>query len=224
MAYVAGGEFMMGSANGDEYERPPHKVTVRAFYVDEYEVTCQEYARFVKAEKYAAPPGWRNGQYPPNAAKRPVTGVNWDDANAYANWAGKKLPTEEQWEFAARGPEGRAYPWGNEWKAGMANASGGSGGMSDVGAFKEGIAPSRAYDMIGNAWEWTASDLKPYPGGRFSSKPSGDMKVIRGGSWKEGREATATYRGYLLARGGKDYSATGFRCVREAAEVLTTQK
>lgn len=222
MSYVAGGEFQMGSATGDEYERPPHQVAVRPFFIDKYEVTCEEYARFVKATSHAAPPGWRNGQFPAGAAQQPVTGVNWDDANAYAKWAGKRLPTEAEWEFAARGTDGRLYPWGKEWKVGMANASGGAGGgIADVGTFK-GVSPFEAYDMIGNAWEWTGSDLKPYPGGQLASRPAGELKVIRGGSWLEGQEVTATFRGYLLARGSKDYSATGFRCVQDATGKLPT--
>ncbi|MGB9179747.1 MAG: SUMF1/EgtB/PvdO family nonheme iron enzyme, partial [Pyrinomonadaceae bacterium] len=216
--YVPGGEFTMGSDGGDAYERPPHKVTVKPFFIDAYEVTCEEYARFVKTIGRAPPPNWPGGQYPQGTARHPVTGVTWDDAVAYARWIGKRLPTEEEWEFAARGSDASLiYPWGREWKAGLANASNVSGGgLVDVGTFK-GVSPFGAYDMVGNAWEWTASDLKPYPGGQLPVAPMGDLKVIRGGSWKERPEkATATYRGYLLARGSKDYSATGFRCAMEA--------
>jgi formylglycine-generating enzyme required for sulfatase activity len=215
MAYVAGGEFMMGNASGDEYERPPHKVAVKAFYIDQYEVTCEEYAHFVKATGRTPPPGWRNGQYPAGAAQQPVTGVNWDDANAYAKWAGKRLPTEEEWEFAARGTDGRLYPWGQEWKVGMANASGASGGgLADVGTFK-GLSPSGAYDMVGNAWEWTASDLKPYPGGQLLEQEPRGLKVIRGGYWGSRiTKATTTFRRGWPANGGDDYANTGFRCVR----------
>jgi formylglycine-generating enzyme required for sulfatase activity len=215
MVYVAGGEFTMGNASGDEYERPPHKVTVKAFFIDQYEVTCEEYARFVKATGRTPPLGWRNGQYPAGAAQQPVTGVNWDDANAYAAWAGKRLPTEEEWEFAARGTDGRLYPWGKEWKVGMANASGASGGgIADVGTFK-GLSPSGAYDMVGNAWEWTASDLKPYPGGQLSEPELAGLKVIRGGYWGSRiTKATTTFRRGWPANGGDDYTNTGFRCVR----------
>jgi formylglycine-generating enzyme required for sulfatase activity len=222
MAYVPGGEFIMGSASGDDFERPPHRVMVRPFFIDLYEVSCADYARFVEQTGHAPPPGWHGGQYPQGAASRPVTGVSWDDAVAYAKWANKRLPTEEEWEFAARGTDGRPYPWGKEWQAGMANAGGGGGGLTDVGAFK-GVSPFGLYDMVGNAWEWTADDLRPYPGGQWPVTPQGALKVIRGGSWREGSgQATATYRGYLLARGSKDYSATGFRCAQDAASVLST--
>jgi formylglycine-generating enzyme required for sulfatase activity len=90
-----------------------------------------------------------------------------------------------------------------------------------VGTFK-GASPAGAYDMVGNVWEWTNSDLKPYPGGQLQGAPSGELKVIRGGSWKEGPEqATTTYRGYLFARTSKDYSATGFRCVKDVTPAIS---
>src|SRR5690349_20022879 len=113
MAYIPGGEFQMGSNDGDELERQQHKVTVRPFFIDLYEVTCEDYEKFLKASSHRPPPSWKNQNYPPGAAHKPVTDVNWDDANAYAQWAGKRLPTEEEWEFAARRTDGRRYPWGN---------------------------------------------------------------------------------------------------------------
>src|SRR5262249_39926168 len=105
---------------------------------------------------------------------------------------------------------------GEKWNEQMANVgSGASRGIADVGSFK-GASPVGAYDMSGNVWEWTTSDLKPYPGGHLPDTAKGDLKVIRGGSWREGpAQATTTYRGYLLARTSKDYSATGFRCVKD---------
>jgi formylglycine-generating enzyme required for sulfatase activity len=220
MVYLPGGEFIMGNAGGDDFERPPHRVSVKPFFIDIYEVTCADYARFIEQTGHAPPPGWRGGQYPQGSAQRPVTGVSWDDAVAYAKWANKRLPTEEEWEFAARGTDGRLYPWGKEWQAGMANAGGvANGGLADVGVFK-GVSPFGVYDMVGNAWEWTANDLQPYPGGRLPHVPQEALKVIRGGSWQESQDqATATYRGYLLARGRKDYSATGLRCAQDAAGI-----
>lgn len=215
MVYVPGGEFSMGSANGDTFERPPHRVSVKPFFIDLYEVTCADYARFVEQTGHAPPPGWPTGRPPPEMARRPITGISWDDAVAYANWVGRRLPTEDEWEFAARGEDGRLYPWGEEWQAGLANAGGAEGGLADVGVFK-GTSPFGAYDMVGNVWEWTTSDLKPYPGGQLPGAPRGGLKVIRGGSWREGPEqATTTYRGYLFTRTSKDYSATGFRCVKD---------
>jgi formylglycine-generating enzyme required for sulfatase activity len=218
MAYVPGGEFIMGADNGDEYERPSHKVTVKPFYIDVYEVTCEEYEKFIKATGYSPPSKWKNGHYPEGAAHQPVTGVNWDDAVAYAKWSGKRLPTEEEWEFAARGGDARRYPWGNEWKPMAANADADSRGhVVEVGTYPSGKSPFGAFDMVGNAWEWTASDLTAYPGGHIQERPNGDLKIIRGGSYQSKRKsATTTYRWGYPARNADDYSNTGVRCVKDA--------
>jgi iron(II)-dependent oxidoreductase len=88
------------------------------------------------------------------------------------------------------------------------------GGPADVGSFG-GATPGGVYDLIGNVWEWTESEMRPYPGGRLPPLPSGDLKVIRGGSWRDDTNITGTYRAYLLARGGRDYSGTGFRCAKD---------
>lgn len=215
MAYVKGGKYVMGRDDGDDYERPTHEVEIKSFYIDKSEVTCGQYQKFVDATGHRSS-SFRGGERcPQGAADLPVTGVNWDDANAYATWADKRLPTEEEWEFAARGAEGRLYPWGDRWRDGMANLGHESGGgLVNVGMFKED-SPVGVHDLIGNAWEWTASDLKPYPGGRLPKVPKGELKVIRGGSWKEGAYVTGTYRAYLSPRNDADYSATGFRCVRD---------
>jgi len=211
----------MGSNDGDEYERPAHKVSVAPFFIDKYEVTCEEYARFLQEANYARlPTGWRSKSCPQGSPRLPVTGVTWDDANAYAHWAGKRLPTEEEWEFAARGAEGRRYPWGDEWRAGVANADAegaANRGVAEVGRYG-GATPSGVFDMIGNVWEWTASPFAVYPGGQSGQPPAGDYRVVRGGAWDSAkRYATATYRGYL-PRDSKDTDKTGFRCAKDAAQ------
>lgn len=220
MVRIPGGKFLMGrdaKDGGDQYESPAHQVTVKPFYLDIYEVTCEQYQKFIDEMKYPAPASWPDGKFPKGSARLPVTGVDWADAYAYAHWAGKRLPTEEEWEFAARDTDGRLYPWGNQWERGIANASAsGSGKLVEVGTYQQDVSPFGVFDMVGNAWEWTASDLQAYPGGQLPKQPSGDNKVIRGGSWQENeKQATATYRGYLLARGAKDYTATGFRCAKD---------
>lgn len=218
MVYVPGGELKMGNDAGAVSERPAYKIAVKPFFIDRHEVTCEQYAQFIAATGHRAPPGWSNGRYPAEAAQHPVTGVDWDDASAYAAWAGKRLPTEQEWEFAARGAEGRRYPWGNEWQAAAANAdAGNAGGMINVGTYAAGASPFGANDLVGNAWEWTASDWVPYPGGALPpSELSGPLKVIRGGSFEGDQQyATTTFRIGWPARGHKDYNQTGFRCAQD---------
>lgn len=217
MVYVPGGTFQMGRNGGDEYEQPVHELKVSAFYIDEHEVTCAEYAKFIQETNHPAPPGWANGKPQSGSELLPVTGVSWVDADAYAHWAGKRLPTEEEWEFAARGNTGWIYPWGNEWKENCANAaSTAAGKMVPVGSYPDGKSPFGVLDMVGNAWEWTASKLKPYPGGQLPSVPGEDLRVIRGNFWKANQnQATATYRrGYPAVN--EDYTNTGFRCAKDA--------
>ena len=213
MVYVTGGEFIMGRDNGTPLEAPQHRAAVDPFFIDIFEVSCEEYKRFIDATGHRPPPRWINRTYPAGWARRAVTGIDWDDANAYAGWAGKRLPTEQEWEFAARGADGRLYPWGNAWKAKAANADSSSHGHADaVGEHPAGPSPFGAFDMAGNVWEWTSSDLTAYTGGTLQDR---EMKVVRGGSWVESRTgATATSRKGLPPRGG-DYSTVGFRCVMD---------
>ena len=186
-------------------------VSIKLFYLDIYEVTCEGYKRFLDKTGRSAPNTWTNGTYPPGTAKHPVTGLTWDDADAYARSLGKRLPLEEEWEFAARGPNSLLYPWGNTWRAGCANAGNQGNGLVDVGSY-DCDSPFGVQDLIGNAWEWTASDWRPYPGGSLATPASGGEKVIRGGSWESGPTyATATYRSGYKEVGQK----TGFRCAMD---------
>lgn len=221
MVYVSGGTFTMGRNDGDLYERPAHTVVVKPFFIDTYEVTLEDYAKFMRATGHAPPPELRASPTlePVMQAdwKKPVTGVTWNDAQAYASWAGKRLPTEEEWEFAARGTDGRLYPWGGKWQQGSANANSATRSKTVVGEFK-GTSPFGLYDMVGNVWEWTATDLSAYPGGSLSPDlPPGDLKVIRGGSYESTKDfATTTYRTGWPKTGAKTYDQTGFRCVKDA--------
>jgi len=214
MAYVPGGEFRMGRDDGEVYERPAHATSVKPFLIDLYEVTCEQYQRFIRSTGHRAPPGWVGADYPLGSARLPVTGVDWDDASSFARWAGKRLPTEAEWEYVARGTDGRLYPWGDTWRDSLANADGARNGLAEVGSNK-GVSPFGAYDMVGNAWEWTTTDLSPYPGGQLPLTSSANLKIIRGGSFAEDRtQATATYRGYLDANSPNN-DKTGFRCVQD---------
>lgn len=215
MAYIPGGEFTMGRADGvSEAEKPAHKVSVQPFYMDIYETTNEQYAEFVKANNRQPPTVWVNGKFPNGQAKFPVVGVDWEDANAFAKWAGKRLPTEEEWEFAARGANNLLYPWGNDWK--QENANVGSQAFVAVGT-NQGASPFGIYDMSGNAWEWTSSDFAAYPKGKlpaaFTNKSN--LKTIRGGSYEATKDfATTTYRIGWAATGAVNYDRTGFRCVK----------
>lgn len=220
MVYVKGGEFTMGNDLGDEYERPAHKTTVPPFFMDVNEVTNEDYYQFVKSTGRKPPIIWKTGIYPSDTARQPIVGVSWYDASDYAKWARKRLPREEEWEFAARGSDARIYPWGNEWRSNVANAGDNSAGhLTNVGSYPDGKSPFGVLDMIGNAWEWTSTDLKAYPGSKAPSPPGGARKIIRGASWVRDHSPdwTATYRGFALPVGGKDYSKIGFRCVSDVA-------
>lgn len=220
MVHVPGGTFMMGSNNDDQDSRPAHSVTVKPFFIDSTEISCEQYKTFLDATGRAAPAGWINGTYPDGAARLPVTGVSWNDADAYARWAGKRLPTEEEWELAARGPNSLRYPWGNSWKAGCANADEEGAArkhMAEVGSHKC-TSPFGTEDMIGNAWEWTASDWVQYPGGKLQYPTKGNERVIRGGSWESSQKyASGIYRSGIESINDKSgYETTGFRCAKDS--------
>ncbi len=211
MVYVPGGAFEMGRNGGDEAERPVHKVTVKPFFMDRTEVTNEAYLQFIETTTHPAPADWAGGRFAANAERLPVVNVTYEDANSYAHWAGKRLPTEAEWEFAARGTDGRLYPWGNGWNRAFANAGNGNEGrLVEVGGYQSGASPFGALDLCGNAWEWTASKLLRYSN-RAEIAPG---HVVRGGAFNANDlTSTATYRGVLQP--DKAYPRTGFRCVRD---------
>lgn len=220
--------FVMGSNDGHPNHRPEHPVYVADFYMDRWPVTNAEYKIFVDATGHPVPnyevswcdtrgynwdPGTR--MYPPGKADHPVVLVTWEDAMAYAAWAGKRLPTEAEWERAARGVKGRLYPWGNEFIPQRCNCKeAGLKGTSPVGAFSpEGDTPEGVVDILGNVWEWTNSLFRPYPyqadDGRESRQASG-FRVLRGASWVNDANIT-----FCLSRLDGDfqfYNNVGFRC------------
>ena len=214
MVYVPGGDYLMGSDEGDELSRPAHFISVRPFFIDRTEVTNQAYREFIDATGYDSPPTWKDGALQPGDEEMPVTGVTWYDAAAYAAWAGKRLPTEAEWEFAARGTEGRKYPWGNDWEPGSANVDNTSNALRRVGEGRSN--PLGIFDLAGNAWEWTASDARSYPGGKEFPQSRLRLKIIRGGNFKSNSESSSSiFRGYYGASGEKDYGSTSFRCVKD---------
>jgi len=228
MVYVLGGVLRVGRDDGDENEKPAHVVNVKPFFIDRTEVTNDQYQKFIDAANYSAPPSWQDNRFPEGANTLPVTDVTWEDASAYATWAGKRLPTEEEWEFAARGSDDRRiYPWGEEWIADASNTKSDENDqrqLAPVGQFPKGASPFGLLDMSGNAWEWTASEFKEYPGGKVTP-PAGfkSLKVIRGGTYDSpAKFATATLRRPWPATRGDwpksatpDYSKTGFRLAQD---------
>ncbi len=216
MVFVPAGEFIMGSADAeaDDDAKPVSKVFVQGFWIDKFEVTNARYRRCVQAGVCTRPVG--RAYDDPTKAHHPVTVISWQQAVAYCQWAGKRLPTEAEWEKAARGTDGRRYPWGNRFDAGRVNA-GYSDGTAAVGSYLQGASPYGAMDMAGNVWEWTSSLYKPYPynsnDGREDLSARG-ARVNRGGSWYY----TSKYiRTYHRANAGHIYrraSDLGFRCAK----------
>jgi len=206
MAPVPAGEFIYG--NGKDEQR----LTLGDFHIDTREVTNRKYKEFVKATKRKEPRGWLIYGYKKDEAEHPITLVSYKDAQEYCAWAGKRLPTEQEWERAARGVDGRRYPWGDEWDKGRANTSlSGIVGTTSVGAYPEGKSPVGAFDMAGNLWEWTSSDFTD-PMNQSAVK----AKVVRGGSWGlTHRFASAYFRvGYNPAT---VINNIGFRCAKDPA-------
>jgi formylglycine-generating enzyme required for sulfatase activity len=214
MVLVPGGEYPLfgGTCTLCQAERV---VSVDSFYLDRTEVTVGAYAGFVAAGGAAAP--WST-RPPPDL---PVTGVTWEEASAHCRWrdSAARLPTETEWEAAARGTDGRRYPWGARWDPARVNAASPEGGLLPIGSFALGAAPSGVLDLAGNAWEWTAT---PGPGGGGGAGGAGGAPhyVIRGGAFDSPPEAAATfYRAALPGSVENDrrqeyLGKTGFRCAR----------
>ncbi len=197
--YVPTGEFAMGSENGEPNEKPVHAVYLDAFWIDPTEVTNKKYSLCVKAGACIEPlykSSASRASYYGNSEfdNYPVVYVDWNMANTYCEWAGRRLPTEAEWEKAARGTDGRMYPWGNEIDGTFANFGNpvnspyNVGDTTEVGKYKTGASPYGAYDMAGNVAEWVRdwySDTyyQSSPASNPLGPDSGDVRALRGGSW-----------------------------------------
>jgi formylglycine-generating enzyme required for sulfatase activity len=216
LVWVPAGEFAMGSATGERREIPVHRVALDGFWMYRLPVTVGQYRRFYSdiGRPLRSPPpwGWHRDD--------PIVNVSWEYASAYAEWAGAQLPTEAQWEYAARGTDGRVYPWGDEWDPAKCSNSveGRERGVTRAGCYVQGVSAHGVLDMSGNVWEWT-SDWYEETYYSFSPErnppgpPIGTYRVLRGGSW--GNESAHDYRATTrvacepVVRG----DSIGFRCV-----------
>ena len=196
---VPAGEFLMGSdpakdSLAQKDEQPQHHLVLPEFHIGKYPITNEQYAVVVKAKGVRAPDHWKHGRIPTGKEHHPVVNVSWDDALAFCDWLSQasggtvRLPTEAEWEKAARGEEGRIWPWGNEWDATRLNSGvAGLGNTTPVGQYSPGgDSPYGCADMAGNVWEWCSSLYRSYPydadDGRENPKAT-DRRVLRGGAF-----------------------------------------
>jgi sulfatase modifying factor 1 len=230
MEFIPGGAFVMGDNNHRPDEAPAHEVILQSYYIDKYEVTNEQYKKFCDETRRAYPPSpWWNPEYFNTKPQSPVVGVSWDDAVAYAKWAGKRLPTEEEWEKAASwDPESqkkRLWPWGDSPEQNRANlgSSRTAIGLTAANAHAGGASAYAVQDMAGNAAEWVDAYYRPYGGNRSSNAEFGTKnRVVRGGTSVSNFEDARTTRRFPRA---PDYTAEekannayliGFRCAVSA--------
>jgi formylglycine-generating enzyme required for sulfatase activity len=197
MVYIPPGEFIMGSEDVDigkiakefglrkggyyEDERPMRKEYLDGYYIDKYEVANSQYKEFIDDTGIEPPSTWKDGIYPDGKSDHPVNNVTWFDANHYCAWADKRLPTEAEWEKAARGPDGSMYPWGNEFDEKKANLN--RGMTLPVGSYETDKSYYGVYDLGGNVMEWIDEWYEPYPGSKAQNKDFGKKyRILRGGS------------------------------------------
>ncbi|MFN8411196.1 MAG: SUMF1/EgtB/PvdO family nonheme iron enzyme [Anaerolineales bacterium] len=222
MALVPAGEFIMGSDSGDGDEKPIHKVELKAFYIDVYEVTKKDYFSCVASQACQLPVG-SGVSYDPSEAEYPVGMVTWDMAKAYCEWRDARLPTEAEWEKAARGTDGRTYPWGEaEPSCSLVNYGDCVHGPVPVGSYPNGISPYGIYDMSGNVFEWVNDYYSDVyyaisPAQDPQGPTNGEYRVIRGGSYDY-----EPYKIRTTLRFGEPPDSTaygrGFRCAKDATQ------
>lgn len=216
LAYIPGGYFVMGDEDGEENERPAAKVFVQSFYIDIYEITNKQYKLFDRKFKNSTSL---------DCDHCPVTDVTWEKAESYCKWAGKRLPSEAEWEKAAKGTQQFKWPWGNLPLKNRANILGNLESQSNegynaspapVGSFPQGATVFGVFDMAGNVWEWTNSLYLPYKNNVNSDiRYQKQYRVIRGGSWKNIPENARTTFRHPVPPDTK-LQNIGFRCAKSA--------
>lgn len=228
MVFIPTGEFVMGTRNGGFDEQPERRVSLPGYYIDRYEVAFAQFYNFMAATEHRKP---RLVGYLGNVETEdlplfmkplyPVIGVSWDDAVDYCRWKGKRLPTEAEWEKAARGEDQRKWPWGNKAEQGYANLISEEDGFrytAPVDQFKQDRSPYGVYDMAGNAMEWV-SDWYQEDSYRILqiSNPegptTGDYRVLRGASWNDSIDHARTTARFRMFPEYRDVT-TGFRCAK----------
>ncbi len=213
MVYVPEGEFIMGAEYGNSDERPVHTVYLDAYWIDQMEVTNTMYHQCVAAGSCTGGDSFGSDF---DGDLQPVVGVDWNQAMNYCNWAGRELPTEAQWEKAARGDDGRTYPWGQGVDINRANYIFNIRKTVNVGSYPDGASPYGVLDMAGNVWEWVADWYgENYYGNSPINNPTGpfygEYRVLRGGSWyNDARVIRSTIRLENLPT--NTYYGFGFRC------------
>ncbi len=241
MVLIPSGSFWMGSNTGEENEKPVHKVNLNSYYIDKYPVTNAEFDRFIQESGYKGKGEWK--KYFTKATKNhPVVAVNWFEAAAYAEWAGKRLPSEAEWEKAARGNDMRKYPWGNKWEKNKCNTPDlndpeimkkrvdiyDGKGTTPAGSFPDGASPYGVMDMAGQVWEWCADwyDENYYSKlGKTCDNPRGpelgEYRALRGGAWGNLMGACrCTCRSYSQKPDYINFNV-GFRCVKDTESYAT---
>jgi formylglycine-generating enzyme required for sulfatase activity len=237
MILIPAGEAIFGTGPDEPYfqgsltdmEKPQFRANIPEFYIGIYSVTNEQYFKFVRETGHHPPeqsaagiPIWKDGKYPEEKAKHPVVCVSWHDARAYCQWAGLRLPTDLQWEKAARGIDGRIYPWGNEWDEKKCRNFNNKGSETTcaVDDYPDGVSVFGIFNMSGNVWEWCedwyeSRAYERYERNDLSPPATGQSKLLRGGSWHG--DTPIPFR--CAARISRDPSDTapwtGFRCVRE---------
>ncbi len=225
MVYIPAGPFQMGADDSYDDQAPAHQVKLPGYYIDVHEVTVGEYRKFAKATSRKLPVELKNPVM--GKDELPVVEVTWEDATAYAKWAHKRLPTEAEWEKAARGTDGRRYPWGNEpvyhggrhWACYSATLFHNPIYTRTVPGdfYATDSSPYGVRNMAGNVSEWTASEYVAYPGNEMPSRLYGTgVHVIRGGAWSSNAALLSVTRRQAIAIKGYHHNDVGFRCAKDA--------
>lgn len=204
MVYVPAGEFIMGSEYGDHEEKPKQTAQTDAFYIDAYEISNTKFAKFDPSFKF------------PDEKKDNAAIVNWSQAKAHAVWAGKRLPTEKEWEKAARDIDGRTFPWGNTYDNTYVVWDHKSTRGTSIAKPQ---SPYGCFDMAGGVWEWTADWYQPYPGNTTPMEQYGEKyKIMRGGFNFNNHSFIRTSQRYYLSPENLRAYPVGFRCVKSVSE------